>query len=230
MATGPTSSLPEVVSRQIVPTLLPIERRSYRLGSDAHFKYYYLAQRLVSGTARQNLEDKKLSQMYSVFESHHGPREALALMIFLFRSCDDSLSADNLEALARADSGPCDSGQRPESLLFSGTRVIEEDRTKFNFRKLVVRIAEELDNSKQEDLITILEAQTGDSDSKDTKFKTILVQMTKACHAGVLTAQSPSVTLLEWLNQLGFTDDGDPASMRTAVTKFDPKKQFPGCG
>ena len=182
----------------------------------------------MSGIARTKLEEKKLSQMYSVFESHHGPREALALMIFLFRSCDDSLSADKLEALT-ADSGPCHTGQRPESVLFAGTRVSEEDRTKFNFRNLVVHIAEELDNSKQEDLITILEAQTGESDSKDTKFKTILVQMTKACHVGVLKAESPSATLREWLNQLGFTDDGEP-SMMTAITKFDPKKKFPGCG
>lgn len=232
MATASTNYLPEEVSRQIVPTLLAIERRSYRPGSDAHFKYCYLAERLVSGTARTSLEEKKLSQMYGVFESQHGPREALALMIFLFRSCDDSLSADKLEALARAaDSSPCHSGdQRPaSSVLFSGTRVSEEDRTKFNFRNLIVHVAEELDNSKQEDLITILEAQTGESDSRNTKFKTILVQMVKACHVGVITAQSPRETLLEWLKQLGFTDGGDP-SMTTAITEFDPKKQFPGCG
>ena len=184
----------------------------------------------MSGAARTNLEEKKLSQMYSVFESQHGPREALALMIFLFRSCDDSLSADKLEAIA-PDTGACHSrsGQRPASVLFSGTRVSEEDRTKFNFRNLVVHVAEELDKSKQEDLVTILEAQTGDSDSRDTKFKTILVQMTKACNAGVLTTQNPSARLLEWLNQLGFADSGEPSVM-TAIPKFDSKKQFPGCG
>lgn len=223
-----TINLPEAVTRQIVPTLLDIERKGYKLGSDAHFKYCHLAQRLVSGAARTELEEKKLSQMYSVFEGQHGSREALALMIFLFRACDDSLSAEKLEALA-TDLGAHHKGQRPGSVLFSGTRVSEEDRTKFNFRNLIVHIAEELDNSKQEDLITILVDRTGDSDSKDTKFKTILVQMTKACNVGVLTAQSPSAQLLEWMSQLGFADGGD-LSVMTAITKFDSKKQFPGCG
>ena len=63
---------------------------------------WVLAQRLVTGTARTSLEKKKLSQIYNVFETQHGKREVLALMIFLFKSCDDPLSAEKLEALISA--------------------------------------------------------------------------------------------------------------------------------
>ena len=213
------------VTKQIVPTLLEIERRRYRLGHDDHYKYMYLAQRLVSGTARSGLEKKKLSQMYSVFENQHGKREALALMIFLFKSCDDSISAEKLEALIRNDPGH----YRQAPLSFSGRRISEEERVKFNFRSLVVRIADELEESKREDLVTILQDQTGDGDSRDTNYKTILVLMTKACNSGVLQVQNPNGKLVEWLNQLGYKVDSDDLSVMKEITQFDSKRQFPGC-
>ena len=214
------------VTKQVVPTLLEIERRKYKLGHDDHYKYMYLAQRLVSGTARSGLEKKKLSQMYSVFENQHGKQEALALMIFLFKSCDDSISAEKLEALLRNDPGHC---FRQATLLFSGRRVSDEERAKFNFRSLVVRIADELDESKREDLVTILQDQTGDGDSRDTNYKSILVLMTKACNSSILQVQNPSGKLVEWLNQLGFKVDNDDLSVMNEITQFDPKRQFPGC-
>ena len=98
-----SEEIPTEVTSQIVPTLLQIERRKYKLGTDEHYRYFYLAQRLVTGTEKNNLVKKKLSQMYSIFETQHGKREALALMIFLFKACDDPLSAEKLEALTSAD-------------------------------------------------------------------------------------------------------------------------------
>ena len=127
-----------------MPTLLQIERRKYKPGTDEHYRYFYLAQRLVTGTEKNNLVKKKLSQMYSIFETQHGKREALALMILLFKACDDPLSAEKLEALVNADGGH----HRRAPLLFSGRRVSEEEREKFNFRKLTVRTADELEESK----------------------------------------------------------------------------------
>ena len=115
-------------------------------------------------------------------------------------------------------------------LLFSGKRVSEEEREKFNFRHLIVCIADELEESKREDLVTILQDQTGeDGDSKATNYRNILDLMTKACNSGVLNAQDPRTKLLEWLEQLGYRIGGDLSMMRE-VTQFDSKKQFPGCG
>ena len=88
--------------------------------------------------------------MYSVFETQHGKREALALMIHLFKSCNDPLSAEKLEALINADGH-----YHRTPLLFSGRRVNEEEREKFNFRNLIVHTADELEESKQEDLVTL---------------------------------------------------------------------------
>ena len=216
--------IPAEVTKQIVPTILNIERKKYKLGSDEHYKYMYLAQRLVSGPARSELEKKKLSQMYSVFENQYGKREALALMTFLFNSCDDTISAEKLEVLIQND-GHC----HKATLSFSGRRVSEEERQKFNLRRLVVRIADELDESKREDLVTLLQDQTGDSDSRDTNYKTILVLMTKACNSGLLQVQNPSAKLQEWLSQLGFKADGGDLSVMSEVSQFDSMRQFPGC-
>lgn len=218
--------IPAEVTKQIVPTLLEIERKKYKLGSDEHYKYFYLAQRLVTGTARNSLEKKKLSQMYSIFETQHGNKEALALMIFLFKSCDDSPRAEKLEALINADGR-----YRRSPLLFSGkSRVSEEEREKFNFRHLIVRIVDELEESKREDLITILQDQTEEEgDSKATKYRNILDLMTKACNSGVLNVRDPRTKLLEWLEQLGYKIGGDLSVMKE-IPQFDSRKQFPGCG
>ena len=216
--------IPVEVTKQIVPTTLKIERKKYKLGSDEHYKYVYLAQRLVSGPARSELENQKLSQMYSVFENQHGKREALALMTFLFNSCDDTISAEKLEAIIQNDGH-----FHQATLSFSGRRVSEEERQKFNLRRLVVRIADELDESKRVDFVTLLQDQTGDSDSRDTNYKTILVLITKACNSGLLQVQNPSAKLQEWLSQLGFkADDGD-LSVMSEVSQFDSMRQFPGC-
>ena len=220
-AASTTGSVPmKVDSKKIVPTLLRIERsKGYLPGSDKHYRYAYLAERLVTGMERNKLESKKLSQMYSVFENQHGLMEAIALVSFLFRVCDDMGSAEEIEALV---------GQSDSGLRFCGRRVNEEEREKFNIRTLFARLAAELDEEKQKDFITMLQSHIDDSESKNTDFKTILVLMTKACNSGVLTAQNLSAQLNEWLELLGFSEDGDFSIMKE-ITNFDSKKQFPGC-
>ena len=204
------------LSSQIVPTLLDIERRKYKLGTDDHYKYAYLGQRLIMGTDRSSLHRKKLSQMYSVFDKKHGKIEALALMIFLFKLCDDSDSAEKLEALV--DRAP----------LFTGRNVTEEEREKFNFRTLVVRIVDELDESQRNDFVTILQDQIEeDGDLQSTDYRKILDLMTKACHKGILRVEDPRPNLLEWLKQLGFENGGVLSAMKG---HFDSRKQFPGYG
>ena len=177
-------------------------------------------------TDRNDLVKKKLSQMYSVFEKQHGKREALALMIFLFKSCDDPLSVEKLETLINADGGH----YHRAPLLFSGRRVSEEEREKFNFRKLTVHTADELEESKREDFVTLLQDQLGeDGDPKATNYRNILDLMTKACNSRTLDVQDPKAKLLEWLGQLGFKIGGDLTVMKE-ITQFDSKKQFPGSG
>ena len=219
--------IPAEITSLIVPTLLEIERKKHKFGTDEHYRYFYLAQKLVTGPARNSLEKKKLSQMYSVFETQHGKREALALMVHLFKLCNDPLSAEKLEALVNADGGQ---HHHRQPLLFSGRSVSEEDREKFNCRNLIVHIADELEESKREDLVTLLQDQTGDDgDSKATNYKNILDLMTKACNSGVLDVRDPRAKLLEWLGQLGFRMGGDLTVMNE-ISQFDSRKQFPGCG
>ena len=216
--------IPAEVTSQIVPILLEIERKKYKPGTDEHYRYIYLAQRLVPGTERNGLVNKKLSQIHRVFESQHGKGEALALMIYLFRLCSDPIRADQLEALFNADPG-----RRPP-LLFSGRRISDDERAKFNFRKLTASIADELEESKREDFITILQDQMGeDGDAKATNYRNILDLMTKACNSGVLEVQDPSCRekLLEWLGQLGYRRGGDLTVMKE-IDQFDSRKQFPG--
>ena len=220
--------IPAEVTSRIVPTLLEIERRKYKPGSDEHYRYLYLAQRLVTGTARNSLEKKKLSQMYSVFEIQHGKGEALALMIYLFKSCDDPISAEKLEGLITG----ADPGGHRGAPLFAGRRVSEEERAKFNFRKLAASIANELEESKREDFVTLLQDQTReDGDTKATNYRNILDLMTKACNSGILEVQEPScrIKLLEWLDQLGYRRGGDLTVMKE-IDQFDSRKQFPGRG
>lgn len=215
--------IPEEITGRIVPTLLEIERRKYKLGTDDHYRYFYLAQKLVTGPARNSLEKMKLSQMYSAFDSKHGKREALALMVHLFKVCNDPLSAEKLEALVNADGGQYHHHRQP--LLFSGRNVSEEDREKFNFRNLIVHIVDELEESKREDLVTLLEDQTGeDGDTKATNYRNILNLMTKACNSGILDIRDPKARLSEWLGQIGFRMGGD----LTVMNEFDSGKQFPG--
>jgi hypothetical protein len=218
--------IPAEVTSRIVPTLLKIDGQ-YRLGTDKHYRYTYLAQRLVPGTERNDLVNKKLSQMYRVFEKQYGKEEALALMIHLFNLSNDPISAEQLEALVNAGH------YRPRApLLFSGRRVNEEERAKFNFRKLTASIADELEESKREDFITILQDQTGeDRDTKATNYRNILDLMTKACNSGILEIQQPTCSekLLEWLGQLGYRMGGDLTVMKE-IHQFDSKKRFPGCG
>ena len=221
--------IPAEVTSQIVPILLEIERRKYKPGSDEHYRYLYLAQRLVAGTARNTLEKKKLSQMYSVFETQYGKGEALALMIYLFKSCDDPISAEKLEALV-TDADPGGHYHHRGAPLFAGRRVSEDERAKFNFRKLTASIADELEESKREDFVTLLQDQTGeDGDAKATNYRNILDLMTKACNSGVLEVQEPSCKekLLEWLGQLGYRRGGDLTVMQE-IDQFDSKKRFPG--
>ena len=219
--------IPEEITGRIVPTLLEIERRKYRLGTDDHYRYFYLAQKLVTGPARNSLEKKKLSQMYSVFETQHGKREALALMIHLFKLCNDHPSVKKLEALVNANGGQY---QHQQPLLFSGRNVSEEDREKFNFRNLIVHIADELEESNREDLVTLLQDQTGeDGDTNATNYRNILDLMTKACNSCVLDIRDPRAMLLEWLGQLGFRMGGNLTVMNE-ISQFDSRKQFPGCG
>lgn len=223
--------IPAEVTSQIVPILLEIERRKYKPGSDEHYKYMYLAQRLVAGTARNTLEKKKLSQMYSVFETQHGKGEALALMIYLFKLCDGPISAEKLEALV-TDADPGGHYHHRGAPLFAGRRVSEDERAKFNFRKLTASIADELEESKREDFVTLLQDQMGeDGDAKATNYRNILDLMTKACNSGVLEIQESSCKekLLEWLGQLGYKRGGDLTVMKE-IEQFDPREQFPGCG
>lgn len=217
-------TIPAETAKKIVPILLEIERKGYKPDSDELYRYTFLAQMLVTGTARADLVNKKLSQMYRVFEIQHGKREALALMIFLFKSCGDSTSIERLEALVYT------SGHY-QVPLFAGKRVNEEEREKFNFRNLIVHITDELEESKRDDLVTILQSETeedGDPTLR-TNYKKILELMVKACYSGVLSTQNPSAKLLEWLRQLGFIEGGALSVMKE-IANYDSKKQFPGCG
>jgi hypothetical protein len=208
--------------------LLEIELTKYKLDTDEHYRYIYLAQRLVPGTERNDLVNKKLSQMYRVFERQHGKGEVLALMIYLFKLCNDPISAEQLEGLVNADGGH----HHRAPLLFSGRRVIEEERAKFNFRKLTASIADELEESKRQDFVTLLQDQMReDGDRRATNYRNILDLMTKACNKGILKVQEPSCRdkLLEWLSQLGYRMGGGLTVMKE-IDQFDSKEEFPGCG
>ena len=223
------ASLPlEEAVEKVIPALIKIEStRGYSVGSDEHYKYVYLAERLVTGTDRRAIKEKQISQLYTVtvFRNRYGPLQALALMILLFRVCEDDPSAKELEALVP----PSDSTSRRKALLFSGEGVEEGDREKFNIRSLITHLASELDQSQQVNFITLLRGFINTADKRGSNFQTILLLMTKAFNSGRISAQDLSKRLLEWLNQVSISEDGD-LSVVKEIKEFDPKKPFPGCG
>ena len=225
-ASLPFEEAVEKTIEKVIPTLMKIEStRDYSKGSDEHCKYVYLAERLVTGPDRRSIKDQQISQLYTVFRNIYGPQQALALMILLFKVCEDVPSAKELEALVPQS----DNSSRRKALLFSGEGVEDSDREKFNVRSLVSRLASELDESQQVNFITLLRGRVNTAEKRSTDFQTILLLMTKAFTSGKITAQDLSKQLLEWLNQLGISEDGDLSVMKE-IKEFDLKKPFPGCG
>ena len=191
--------------------LLQINHR-YPPGSDDHYVFCYLAKPLVGGTAQNGLSHMKLSVMKTVFDKQHS-EETIPLMCMLFLDCGDKKSSD---ILMEVDTN-CSSSSK---ILFTGKMVEEDKRTHYNFRRMLVHVVTNLDDSQRNDMITLVQDEVG-YESEKNDFQTLLLLFERATQGSIILPQKPD-RLKDWLSEFNRED------LIRYVNQFEPKKQFPG--
>ena len=191
-----------------VPKLLQISRR-YPPGSDDHYVFCYLAKPLVCGTAQSGLTNMRLSAMKPVFDKQHS-EETIPLIRMLLLDCGDKKSSDDLKEV----------GGNSSLILFSGKMVEEDKRILYNFRRLLVHVVTNLDDSQRNDMIILIQEEV-DCESENNAFQTLLLLFERATQGNIILPQKPD-RLKDWLSEFNRED------LIRYVNQFEPKKQFPG--
>ena len=185
--------------------------RSYPVESDEHYIFCYLAKPLAGGTAHSRLNGMTLSDIkQTVFDKQHS-EEAVSLMRMLFLDCDDPNSSDMLKQF--------DTNSSPK-ILFTGKKVEEDRRASYNFRRMLVYVANNLDETEKIDMISLLRQEV-DYEQKGSSLQTLLHLFERATQGSIILPQKLD-GLKDWLADL------DRQDLVMYVNQFEPKKQFPG--
>ena len=196
-------------SGEVTKLLFRIQSK-YPLGKDKHFILCFLADPLVEGPSRQRLYTTKLSQMKAVFDKQHGD-ETVPLFRMLLLDCDNDIESSDLLKLRDSPDIP-----------FAGKSPMKEDkREEYNLRRLLVYVANSLDESQLSDMITLIEEEGINGDPKPTQLQNLLLLFERAFQQGIILPQKLD-KLKEWLEVFGRED------LVRHVNQFEPKKLFPG--
>ena len=149
--------------------------------------------------------------MKTVFDKQHS-EETIPLICMLLLDCGDKKSSDIL----REVDGNCS-----QVLLFTGRMVEEDNRMLYNFRRMLVYVATNLDDSQRTDMITLVQDEVISCEPERNDFQTLLLLFERATQQGIILPQKPD-RLNYWLSQFNRED------LIRYVNQFESKKHFPG--
>ena len=151
--------------------------------------------------------------MKTVFDKQYS-EETISLMCMLLLDCGDKKSSDILKEV----DANCSASN---SISFTGKTVEEDKRILYNFRRMLVYVVTNLDDSQRTDMITLVQEELACYESEKTDFQTLLLLFERATQKGTILPQKPD-RLKDWLSDFNRED------LIRYVNQFEPKKQFPG--
>lgn len=178
-------------------------------GSKELYCFRYLADPFVVGVARSDLADMMISGSKKVFEKQHG-EETMSLIRMLLLDCGDKKSSDSLREY-----------DTQSDILFAGKTVEEEKREAYNLRRLFVNVANDLNATQLDNVVTLLQDEGVFESVPGDDFRTLLLLFERANQMGIILPQKLD-KLKEWLEIVGRDD------LIRLVNQFDPKNKFPG--